>query len=159
VLHRGRELLVRQRTMLVNGLRAHMAEFGIIVPQGIQRLPELVALLEDEKTGIPQIARLQDDGSAPRPRECPMPGLASAPATRGDQRQPPRPPRPPSRARSCNRAVSCWPPLHAGRPVYRMHTIAIACESSAAIAPARMHAMLRDGAAAGPHRSYRRQSI
>jgi transposase len=43
--------------MLVNGLRAHMAEFGIIVPQGIQRLPELVALLEDEKTGIPQIAR------------------------------------------------------------------------------------------------------
>ena len=57
VLHRVRELLVRQRTMLVNGLRAHMAEFGISVPQGIQRLPELVALLEDEKTGIPQIAR------------------------------------------------------------------------------------------------------
>ena len=57
VLHRGRELLVRQRAMLVNGLRAHMAEFGIIVPQGIQRLPELVALLEDEKTYIPQIAR------------------------------------------------------------------------------------------------------
>ena len=57
VLHRGRELLVRQRTMLVNGLRAHMAEFGIIVAQGIQRLPELVALLEDEKTSIPQIAR------------------------------------------------------------------------------------------------------
>jgi transposase len=57
VLHRGRELLVRQRTMLVNGLRAHMAEFGIIVPQGIQRLPELVALLQDEKTDIPQIAR------------------------------------------------------------------------------------------------------
>ncbi|TMK38579.1 MAG: IS110 family transposase [Alphaproteobacteria bacterium] len=56
VLHRARELLVRQRTMLVNGLRAHMAEFGIVVPQGIQRLPELVALLEDEKTGIPQIA-------------------------------------------------------------------------------------------------------
>jgi transposase len=57
VLHRARELLVRQRTMLVNGLRAHMAEFGIIVPQGIQRLPELVALLQDEKTNIPQIAR------------------------------------------------------------------------------------------------------
>jgi transposase len=57
VLHRVRELLVRQRTMLVNGLRAHMAEFGIIVPQGIQRLPELVAALQDETTGIPQIAR------------------------------------------------------------------------------------------------------
>jgi hypothetical protein len=39
VLHRARDLLVRQRTMLVNGLRGHMAEFGIIAPQGIQRLP------------------------------------------------------------------------------------------------------------------------
>jgi transposase len=57
VLHRVRELLVRQRTMLVNSLRAHMAEFGIIVPQGIQRLPELVVALQDETTGIPQIAR------------------------------------------------------------------------------------------------------
>src|SRR4030081_603198 len=38
VLHRARELLVRQRTMLVNGLRAHMAEFGIIAPQGIQQV-------------------------------------------------------------------------------------------------------------------------
>jgi transposase len=57
VLHRARELLVRQRTMLVNGLRGHIAEFGIIAPQGIQRLPELVAELEDETTSIPQIAR------------------------------------------------------------------------------------------------------
>ena len=57
VLHRARELLVRQRTMLVNGLRGHMAEFGITAPQGIQRVPELVAALKDETTGIPQIAR------------------------------------------------------------------------------------------------------
>jgi transposase len=57
VLHRSRELLVRQRTMLVNGLRAHMAELGIIVPQGIQRVPELVAMLKDQTIGIPQIAR------------------------------------------------------------------------------------------------------
>jgi transposase len=57
VLHRARELLVRQRTMLVNGLRAHMAEFGIIAPQGIKRVPELVAALADEGTAIAQIAR------------------------------------------------------------------------------------------------------
>jgi transposase len=57
VLHRARELLVRQRTMLVNGLRGHMAEFGIIAPQGIQRVPELVAAIDDEATDIPQIAR------------------------------------------------------------------------------------------------------
>jgi transposase len=30
--HRARGLLARQRTMLVNALRAHMAEFGIIAP-------------------------------------------------------------------------------------------------------------------------------
>jgi transposase len=36
MLHRARSLLVRQRTMLVNALRAHMAEFGIIAPQGLR---------------------------------------------------------------------------------------------------------------------------
>jgi transposase len=32
ILYRARSLLVRQRTMLVNALRAHMAEFGIVAP-------------------------------------------------------------------------------------------------------------------------------
>ena len=35
MLHRTRDLLVRQRTMLVNALRGHMAELGIIALQGI----------------------------------------------------------------------------------------------------------------------------
>src|SRR5262249_35176411 len=34
LLHRGRERLVRQRTMLVNALRAHLAEFGMVAAQG-----------------------------------------------------------------------------------------------------------------------------
>ena len=34
VLHRTRELLVRQRTMLINAIRGHCAEFGMIVAQG-----------------------------------------------------------------------------------------------------------------------------
>ncbi len=34
MLHRARELLVRQRTMLVNALRGHCAEFGLIAAQG-----------------------------------------------------------------------------------------------------------------------------
>jgi len=34
MLHRSRELLVRQHTMLVNALRAHLAEFGIVMKQG-----------------------------------------------------------------------------------------------------------------------------
>lgn len=34
VLNRTRELLVRQRTMLINAIRGHCAEFGMIAPQG-----------------------------------------------------------------------------------------------------------------------------
>lgn len=41
-LHRTRELLVRQRTMLINAIRSHCAEFGLIVPQGAGRVAELV---------------------------------------------------------------------------------------------------------------------
>ena len=37
MLHRARSLLVRQRTMLVNALRAHMAEFGMPERFGIVR--------------------------------------------------------------------------------------------------------------------------
>ncbi len=40
-LHRTRELLVGQRTRLANALRSHMAEFGIIVAKGIERVWEL----------------------------------------------------------------------------------------------------------------------
>ena len=47
-LHRARELLIRQRTMLVNALRAHLAEFGIVAPRGIRRVPDLIAAVEDE---------------------------------------------------------------------------------------------------------------
>jgi transposase len=42
VLHRTRDLLVRQRTMLSNAIRGHCAEFGMIVPQGARRTAELV---------------------------------------------------------------------------------------------------------------------
>ena len=58
VVHRARDLLVRQRTMLINALRGHMAEFGIAEAQGragVKRLPALrttsgggVAIVEDE---------------------------------------------------------------------------------------------------------------
>lgn len=38
MLHKTRELLVRQRTMLTNALRSHLAEYGIIAAQGVSRL-------------------------------------------------------------------------------------------------------------------------
>jgi transposase len=33
MLHKTRELLVKQRTMSVNALRSHLSEFGIISPR------------------------------------------------------------------------------------------------------------------------------
>src|SRR5262244_1029085 len=38
LLHRGREQLVRQRTMLVNAMRAHLAEFGMVAAQGLRNV-------------------------------------------------------------------------------------------------------------------------
>ena len=58
MLHRTRDLLVRQRTMLVNALRGHMAELGIIAPQGIARVADLMAvLLGEDTTHVPALAR------------------------------------------------------------------------------------------------------
>jgi transposase len=59
MLHRVRALLIRQRTMLVNALRGHLAEFGIIVAQGISRIRELIQLLTDESADavLPPLAR------------------------------------------------------------------------------------------------------
>lgn len=58
MLHRTRDLLVRQRTMLVNALRGHMAEMGIVAPQGISRVADLVAaLLGENNTKLPRLAR------------------------------------------------------------------------------------------------------
>src|SRR3954463_16767269 len=58
VLHRTRDLLIRQRTMLANSLRAHCAEFGIIVAQGMAKLAELLARIADHAdTRIPSRAR------------------------------------------------------------------------------------------------------
>src|SRR6202051_5177690 len=42
MLHRTRVLLVRQRTMLVNALRGHCGEFGIVAAQGLSRAGDLI---------------------------------------------------------------------------------------------------------------------
>ena len=65
MLHRTRELLVRQRTMLVNVLRGHMAELGVIAPQGISGVADLVAVLMGENTmSLPTLAKLALRGLA-----------------------------------------------------------------------------------------------
>jgi transposase len=58
LMHRGRELLVRQRTMLANALRGHLAEFGLIAAQGLHRVAELIAIVTDVKDErVPGMAR------------------------------------------------------------------------------------------------------
>jgi transposase len=57
MLHRARALLIRQRTMLVNALRAHMAEFGIIAPQGLRNVEQLIDAISDARTALPELAR------------------------------------------------------------------------------------------------------
>jgi transposase len=58
VLHRTRDLLIRQRTMLANALRAHLAEFGIIEKLGEAGLDALILRIEiDDVSGVPEIAR------------------------------------------------------------------------------------------------------
>ena len=47
MLHRARDLLVRQQTMTVNAIRAHLAEFGIIAAQGIQNMAKVIAIITD----------------------------------------------------------------------------------------------------------------
>jgi transposase len=48
VPHRAHDLLVRQRTMLVNALRGHIAEFGIVVRQGVGGVSELLARISHQ---------------------------------------------------------------------------------------------------------------
>ena len=47
--HRTRDLLIRQRTQLINALRAHLAELGIVAAQGGEGLKELLAIVADER--------------------------------------------------------------------------------------------------------------
>jgi transposase len=52
MLHRTRDLLIRQRTQLVNAMRAHLAELGLVAPkgrEGLQQLMRTVADADDER--------------------------------------------------------------------------------------------------------------
>ena len=49
MLHRMRDLLIRQRTQLGNALRAHMAELGLAAPQGREGLNTLIRIVCDDR--------------------------------------------------------------------------------------------------------------
>jgi transposase len=55
--HRARSLLVRQRTMLANALRAHLAELGFVANPGIANLAKLAEQAMADKDALPAYAR------------------------------------------------------------------------------------------------------
>jgi len=62
MLHRSRQLLVCQRTMLSNAIRGHMAELGVIASKGRNGTAELLKIIADEHDDrIPAAARLSLD--------------------------------------------------------------------------------------------------
>jgi len=58
ILHRTRDLLMRQRTMILNAIRGHLAEFGVIAAHGPHPVMGLIQRLSSkEDLGLPDIAR------------------------------------------------------------------------------------------------------
>ena len=57
MIFRTRDLLVRQRTQLINALRGHLAEHGVVAAQGIAHVRRLQETIEDELTELPPVVR------------------------------------------------------------------------------------------------------
>ena len=57
MVFRVREILIRQRTQVINALRGHLTEFGQVVPQGAANASRLIAIVEDPDNGLPANAR------------------------------------------------------------------------------------------------------
>jgi len=58
-LHRTRHLFIRQQTAVINVIRAHLAEFGIVAPigrKGVEELLDVVADPSDKR--VPDVARM-----------------------------------------------------------------------------------------------------
>ena len=49
MLHRTRHLFIRQQTAVINAIRAHLAEFGIVAPVGRNGVEELLGVVADRK--------------------------------------------------------------------------------------------------------------
>jgi transposase len=57
-LHRTRHLLIRQQTSVINAIRAHLAEFGIVAPVGRNGVDQLLGIVADASDKrLPELAR------------------------------------------------------------------------------------------------------
>lgn len=57
MVFRMRDMLVRQRTQLINALRGHLTEFGYVVRQGVGHVGKLVEIVADPASDVPAEAR------------------------------------------------------------------------------------------------------
>ena len=58
MLHRTRHLFIRQQTAVINTIRAHLAEFGVVAPVGRNGVEDLLYTVADERDErIPEVAR------------------------------------------------------------------------------------------------------
>lgn len=53
MLHKSRDLLVRQRTMLINALRGHLAEYGVVSGIGAGGVTAMLKKLHEQKEDLP----------------------------------------------------------------------------------------------------------
>ena len=67
VVFRTRDLLVRQRTQLINALRGHLAEFGFVVRQGPGHVSKLIELVADPASELPDRCSLDPGGDRRQP--------------------------------------------------------------------------------------------
>lgn len=56
-IFRTRDLLVGQRTQIINALRGHLGEYGLIAPQGPSHVERLIVQVEDPASSLPEAAR------------------------------------------------------------------------------------------------------
>ena len=56
MLIKVRDLLVKQRTMLINAMRGHAAEFGVIAAKGRSKMAELLRRVQERDAGVPALA-------------------------------------------------------------------------------------------------------
>ena len=58
MLHRTRHLFIRQQTAVINAIRAHLAELGIVAPVGRKGVEELLDVVADQSDKrVPEVAR------------------------------------------------------------------------------------------------------
>ena len=74
--HKAREMLVAQRTQLINALRGHLAEIGVIAAQGLKNARELACVI---------LAEGRRDDSGLRARSARPAGAATACSGSGDR--------------------------------------------------------------------------